>query len=474
MDAARGTQRSLRFFLLHFRLHLPSLINFKTAFTPASWVFRITQSATAASQRGNHNFSSAAKTPPEFFTMAENSVPARSRRSRNRRNRAMQAAQQDGSSNDAAPIAPSFNMNPLANWVQPLPQFQPQQQQFFPFPGPGGNGFIPNQGVEAMFPGSFFGPVTGGYPLAFSPAGGTLPEFTAPLDESNSSTPAPVPTRQPPSHIKGKRAKRRWQEKHEGHSQPPASLPPPPKPKSDRDPVLPPSAESGGVPDPTPAYLLRASFLAQTVPEPRPILVVIDLNGTLLHRPSRHAPHTFVERPHARSFVSYCIDTFHVVIWSSARPDNVKKMCRQLLTPEQRQRVIAMWGRDKFGLTPVDYNSRVQCYKRLTTLWEDPLIASVHPAGGSWNQGNTVLIDDSTEKARSEPYNAITIPEFVGNLQENPEVLPLVHNYLNTLAVQADISTYIRAYPFSTDWTVLDKYEPADDQPGGASVRIDP
>jgi hypothetical protein len=372
-------------------------------------------------------------------------------------------------------MAPSFNMNPLANWVQPPPQFQPQQQQLFPFPGPGGNSFIPNQGAEAMSPGGFFGPATGGYLLAFSPPGDTLPDFTAPLDESSSSIPAPISTRQPPPHFKGKRAKRRWLEKQEGQGQfqPQPSLPPPQKPKSDRDPVQPPSAESGGVPDPTSAYLLRASFLAQTVPEPRPILVVIDLNGTLLHRPSRQAPHTFIERPHARSFLTYCIDTFHVVIWSSARPDNVKKMCRQMLTPEQRRRVIAMWGRDKFGLTPVDYNSRVQCYKRLTTLWENPLIASAHPTGGSWNQGNTVLIDDSTEKARSEPYNAITLPEFVGNTRENPEVLPLVHDYLNTLAVQADISTYIRARPFSTDWTPLDNDEPIDDEPKGSSLRID-
>ena len=196
--------------------------------------------------------------------------------------------------------------------------------------------------------------------------------------------------------------------------------------------------------------------MAQTVPLPRPMLVVIDLNGTLLYRPSRRAPSTFVERPHARAFLTYCIETFHVVIWSSARPDNVKKMCRQLLTPEQQHRVVATWGRDRFGLTPTDYNKRVQCYKRLTTLWDDPLVASSHPEKAQWNQGNTVLIDDSVEKARSEPFNAITLPEFVGDEQETPEVLPLVHDYLNTLAVQADTSTYIRTRPFNPDHTVLD------------------
>ncbi|KAK0719991.1 HAD-like domain-containing protein, partial [Lasiosphaeris hirsuta] len=212
-----------------------------------------------------------------------------------------------------------------------------------------------------------------------------------------------------------------------------------------------PSAASGGVPEPTPAYTLRASFLPLPAPETRPLLVVIDLNGTLLYRPSRKAPSQFVERPHARTFVSYCLDTFYVVIWSSARPDNVRKMCKQLFTPEQLDRVLAIWGRDQFGLSAEDYNRRTQCYKRLTRLWADLAIAAAHPQGLPWNQGNTVLIDDSPEKARSEPHNAITIPEFVGELNEQPEVLPLVHDYLNTLASRADVSTYIRAHPFRID-----------------------
>jgi hypothetical protein len=230
-----------------------------------------------------------------------------------------------------------------------------------------------------------------------------------------------------------------------------APNPPTPK-KGQQDAITPPSAESGGIPEPTPEYILRASFLPQTVPEPRPILVVIDLNGTLLYRPSRRAPTAFIERPHARTFLNYCIDTFFVVIWSSARPDNVRKMVDQLLSPEQCNRVIAIWGRDRFGLTQADYNRRTQCYKRLTRLWDDPVVAATHPEGKPWNQGNTVLIDDSTEKARSEPHNAITLAEFSGDVEENPAVLPHVHDYLNALTMQADVSTFIRTVPFQVGW----------------------
>ncbi|CCF44890.1 hypothetical protein CH063_14145, partial [Colletotrichum higginsianum] len=92
-----------------------------------------------------------------------------------------------------------------------------------------------------------------------------------------------------------------------------------------------PSAASGGVPDPTPEYLHRASLPSTLLPTPRPILVVMDLNGTLLHRPNRRQATSFVERPHARRFLQYCLDTFHVVVWSSARPGNVQSMCDQLL-----------------------------------------------------------------------------------------------------------------------------------------------
>jgi hypothetical protein len=221
---------------------------------------------------------------------------------------------------------------------------------------------------------------------------------------------------------------------------------------NDRDPISAPSAASGGIPNPTEDYLHCASFVPCRLDQPKPILVVIDLNGTLLYRPNKRNPHNFVERPLAKSFLQRCIDKHHVVIWSSARPENVRRMCAQLLPPEYLSRVIAVWGRDRFGLSADDYNRRTQCYKRLTRLWEDEVVGASHPhaeEGGVWNQANTVLIDDSAEKARSEPHNAVTLPEFAGDLNEDPQVLPLVEEYLDALALQMDISTYIRTKPFT-------------------------
>ncbi|KAJ0168848.1 Uncharacterized protein CTA2_9832 [Colletotrichum tanaceti] len=227
-----------------------------------------------------------------------------------------------------------------------------------------------------------------------------------------------------------------------------------------REKIMAPSALSGGVPEPSPEYLHQASLPSTLLPTPRPILIVMDLNGTLLHRPNRRQATSFVERPHARRFLQYCLDTFHVVVWSSARPSNVQSMCDQLLLlgplghPDRgsyRRRVLAIWGRDRFGLTEADYKLRVQVYKRLELVWREKNIQAAHPDaahGGVWDQTNTVLVDDSSEKARREPYNLLRVPEFFGDANEPGYIVPQVHDYLNALCHQSDVSAYMRENPF--------------------------
>ncbi|KAL7797488.1 HAD-like domain-containing protein [Trichoderma ceciliae] len=223
---------------------------------------------------------------------------------------------------------------------------------------------------------------------------------------------------------------------------------------SPRDERVAPSEASGGIPEPTPLYIAQSFTLPYPLHQPRHIFVIIDLNGTLLYRPNKRNPFDFIQRPHARQFLDYCIDAFHVAIWSSARPENVDKMVSQLLSPQQRAKCVVIWARDKFGLSPADYSSRVQCYKRLSAIWNDPRVMASHPAAAQcqrWDQTNTVLVDDSAEKGRSEPYNILQLPEFEGLEKEPPDVLPQVHDYLNSLCYQANISSYIRDHPFKID-----------------------
>ena len=225
-----------------------------------------------------------------------------------------------------------------------------------------------------------------------------------------------------------------------------------PRTMDGRDPKVEPSDASGGRPSASKEYLAISKIQPHQLPFPQHLLVVIDLNGTLLYRPNRKQPTRFVTRPFSQQFLKYCVDTFTVVIWSSARPENVTNMCKTILTGGLQEKVVAIWGRDKFDLTAQDYDKRVQCYKRLTKLWTDPAIMASHPAygeGGRWSQTNTVLVDDSLEKARSEPYNLIEIPEFFGNEKEEGRILPRVHDYLNYLSMYSNVSAVARLDPFS-------------------------
>ncbi|KAG6008638.1 hypothetical protein E4U43_000120 [Claviceps pusilla] len=159
-------------------------------------------------------------------------------------------------------------------------------------------------------------------------------------------------------------------------------------------------------------------------------------------------------RPHAKQFLHYCLETYRLAIWSSARPQNVNNMVSQLLTPAQRGQCVVIWARDKLGLSQADYDARVQVYKRLWKLWNDPHVRASHPDapdGSRWDQSNTVLVDDSVEKGRTEPYNILPIPEFVGLQAEPANVLPQVHDYLNQLCFQSDVSRFMRETPFSLD-----------------------
>ncbi|KAI2473872.1 HAD-like domain-containing protein [Annulohypoxylon bovei var. microspora] len=221
--------------------------------------------------------------------------------------------------------------------------------------------------------------------------------------------------------------------------------------KKKKEEVVPPSAESGGVPEPSPAYRALASHPPFVLPVPRVILVVIDLNGTLLYRPWRNQPTEFVMRPYAREFLSYCIRTFRVVIWSSAKIRNIDYMLDKIVSAEQRKQLVAVWGREKFNLSPADAKRRVMCYKRLTKLWDNTSVQLSHPEASSdkrWDQTNTLLIDDSREKGRSEPYNIVHLPEFKGDFGEEGYILPQVHDYVNECSRRTNISAYMRETPF--------------------------
>jgi hypothetical protein len=211
-------------------------------------------------------------------------------------------------------------------------------------------------------------------------------------------------------------------------------------------------------PTPTEAYLLRSRTASKQLrgTVPQKLLIILDLNGVLLFRSGKKNPKTFTPREHLKEFLTYLFTNHKVMIWSSARPENVTAMCQRIFTEEQREMLVGEWARDKLHLTDDQYDNKVQVYKQLSWVWEDASVqqnaTSWKSLQGKWDQSNTVLLDDTALKAAAEPYNLIEVPEF-GSDGDNHEdgVLSQVAGYLEELKYAVNASYFMRTRPFAVD-----------------------
>jgi len=260
---------------------------------------------------------------------------------------------------------------------------------------------------------------------------------------STASSPTPLPTTSP------------QRQKPSSTSSPitTKSHPPRPSPPKNQLPLI-----SLPAPKPTRTYLIQSYRPPTLLPTPQPLLLILDLNGTLLHRTTRTSYHP---RPHLHHFLTYAFTHHSLLIWSSAMPENVTGVCAHLFTPAQRAMLLGEWGRDTLGLTPKQYAQRVQVYKRLDRIWKEKSLQTSHPGfkvGGRWGQHNTLLIDDSVKKASAQPFNHVEVPEFVrGAAGEDgrSSVLAQVVGYLEEARRWGDVSGFVRGKRFEVGkgWT---------------------
>jgi hypothetical protein len=221
-------------------------------------------------------------------------------------------------------------------------------------------------------------------------------------------------------------------------------------------------------PTPTPTYMLQAWGRADVMVPADRKLVILDLNGTLLYRPDpRNRAIAMVNRPKLRLFLQYLFAEFEVMIWSSAKPQNVTRLT-QLAFGEDMKKLVGIWGRDKFGLLTEHYSMNVQVYKHLQRVWDSDEIQRRMPGyeqGKRFDQRNTILVDDSSVKAAAQPHNLVEIPEFAGILnadgtsREPEDILGQVAGYLDVLKMQEDVSRFIHKDPFKADGTWAIEWE---------------
>jgi hypothetical protein len=216
-------------------------------------------------------------------------------------------------------------------------------------------------------------------------------------------------------------------------------------------------------PQPTDLYMNQASEEPSVVDSPGHLLVILDLNGTVLFRPNKNAQ-TMIARPYLSPFLRYLFQNFKVMVWSSAKPANVKALVEKALDKDLKSMLVATWARDTFGLSATNFSQNVQVYKNLRLIWSRDQIQQHHPeyeSGQRFGQHNTVLIDDSALKASAQPHNLLEIPEFEATPEQmEGDMLREVAGYLEILRQQADVSKFINKQPFkgdgrwSYDWPV--------------------
>ncbi|PYI10820.1 HAD-like protein [Aspergillus sclerotiicarbonarius CBS 121057] len=234
-------------------------------------------------------------------------------------------------------------------------------------------------------------------------------------------------------------------------------------------------------PMPTKAYLDQSSQPPKRNSWPQPLLIILDLNGTLVHRKDRSLPPRIQKRAGLEDFIKTLMKRYKVMIWSSARPPTVDGVCRQLFLNKSRTRLVAEWSRTHFNLPKKQYNAKIQVYKTLGTVWADEGVQTSYPNRRDlnalvpdtfqktrWDQTNTILIDDTIVKASSEPHNLLEIPTFDETAgPEDATTLAKVLRVLEELAKYDDVSQVLHHWQptIPKGGSILDiEYEHEDDQ----------
>lgn len=192
---------------------------------------------------------------------------------------------------------------------------------------------------------------------------------------------------------------------------------------------------------PSQAYLDLVKKESKTLKEARKdILLILDLNGTLVSRNKRNK--SMFVRPFSQQFFDYVFDNFTVMLWSSAQTHSVGYMSR--IFGDRKQKLGLIWDRHSFKLSQRDFNRKVVTIKDLEKVWQH--------FDGKFDATNTILLDDSPKKTVLQPYNAVHPTEFehFSNAFVSSGESELLHvmNYLKTLQFQSNIANYMKNKPY--------------------------
>lgn len=179
-------------------------------------------------------------------------------------------------------------------------------------------------------------------------------------------------------------------------------------------------------------------------------LIILDLNGILLCRAHKRetkalSPETLAKgidlhnflvwkRPGLDAFLEYALANFQVGIWTSAMQDNAHKTIDAIMSAETKAQLLFVWTQEQckqLAFASAEYTEatggmekplkkhKPLFYKMLSAVWAE------YP---QFSAANTLLIDDSLEKASQNPPGLHHCPQtwsIFGDDWESDSLLPM-------------------------------------------------
>lgn len=189
-------------------------------------------------------------------------------------------------------------------------------------------------------------------------------------------------------------------------------------------------------------------------------LLVLDVNGLLVARYKKsdkgkppNVEHGVVaktciyKRPLCDAFLQFCLENFHVGIWSSMMECNVNKVldyiCSSSTSTTMKHRfAFVMHQRDCTNTKFSNPEKREQplFLKDLRNVW-----ARFRP--GEFNEKNTLLIDDTPYKALHNPPHTAIFPEAYTYDETDTFLMGPLRRFLVQLIGAPDVQEFVRSHP---------------------------
>lgn len=183
-------------------------------------------------------------------------------------------------------------------------------------------------------------------------------------------------------------------------------------------------------PRPSSVYIDKCARSALTVKNGRQ-LIILDLNGTLISTKTRNNS----RRPHLDCLKKYLFEQFDVMVYSSAMRHNVSRYVDNTFSGKQKTQLKGVLAREDMDMSKKDFASKLTTYKNLNLIWSGNL---------SYDQSNTILIDDSKEKASYQPYNLLQLSTW--NNSEKDSMLIALIGVLDEIKKVENVSHYLSTF----------------------------